>query len=89
MSLGSQCLPPRTLGSHSLQETLVPESSSHVTPETSDLGDDVEETLSEDSYSKGELVEEGKKVYQCGGTKLPFVLATSDHWWLIQHNGEK
>ena len=51
---------------------------SHVTPEISDHDDDLEETLSEDSYSEGELVEEGKKVYQRGGTKLPSVPATRD-----------
>ena len=73
----------------SSKETRVPESSSHVTPGTSDHGDGVEETLSEDSYSEGELVEEGKKVYQHGGTKLPSVPATHHQRWLIQPNREK
>ena len=67
----------------SSQETSVPKSSSHVTPETSDHGDDVEETLSEDSYSESERVEEGKKVYQRGGTKLSSVPTTRDERWLI------
>ena len=73
----------------SSQETRVLESLSHVTPETSDHDDDLEETLSEDSYSESERVEEGKKVHQHGGTKLPSVLVTHDQRWLIQPNGEK
>ena len=60
-----------------------------MTPETSDHDDDLEETLSEDSYSESKRVEEGKKVYQHGGTKLPSVPATRDQRWLIQPNGEK
>ena len=59
-------------------ETRVPESSSHVTPETSGHADGGEGTFFDDSYSNGELVEGGKKVYQCGGTKLPSVPATRD-----------
>ena len=73
----------------SSQETRVPESSSHVTPETSDHDDDIEETLSEDSYSESERVEEGEKVYQRGGTKIPSMQATHDQRWLIQPHGEK
>lgn len=71
------------------QESRVPESSLHVTPKTSDHDDDLEETLSKDSYRESERVEEGKKVYQRGGTKLPSVPATRDQSWLIQPNREK
>ena len=60
-----------------------------MTPETSDHDDDIEETLSEDSYSESERVEEGKKVYQRGGTKLPSMSTTRDQRWLIQPNGKK
>ena len=73
----------------SSQETRVPESSSHVTLETSDHDDDLEETLSEDRSSESERVEEGKKVYPRGGTKLLSVPATRYQRWLIQPNGEK
>jgi hypothetical protein len=73
----------------SSQETPVPESSSHVTPEASGHADGGEDSFSEDSYSEGELVEEGKKVYQRGGTKLPPVPATRDQRWLIVPNGER
>ena len=45
--------------------------------------------MSDDSYSDGGLVEEGKKVYQRGGTKLPPVWATREQRWLIAPNGEK
>ena len=48
-----------------------------------------EETLSDDSYNKGELVEGVKKVYQQGGTNLPSVPATRNQRWLIQPNREK
>ena len=60
-----------------------------MTPETSNHDDDLEETLSEDIYSESERVEEGKKVYQHGGTALPSVLATRGQRWLIQPNGDK
>jgi hypothetical protein len=60
-----------------------------VTPEASGHADGGEDSFSEDSYSEGELVEEGKKVYQRGGTKLPPVPATRDQRWLIVPNGEK
>ena len=69
------------------QETRVPESSSHVTLETSGHADGGEDTLSDDSYKDGELVEGGKKVYQCGGTKLLPVPPTRDQRWLIEPNG--
>ena len=46
----------------SSHETPVPESSSHMTLETSGHADG-EETWSDDSFSEGELVEQGKKVY--------------------------
>ena len=46
----------------SSHETPVPESSSHVTRETSGHADG-EETWSDNSFSEGELVEQGKKVY--------------------------
>ena len=72
----------------SSQETLVLEPSSHVTSETSGHADG-EETWSDDSFSDGELVEQGKKIYQRGGVKLPAVAATRDQRWLIQPNGEK
>ena len=72
----------------SSHETQVPESFSHVTPDTSGRADG-EETWSDDSFSEGELVEQGKKVYQRGGTKLPAVPATRDQRSLIQPNGEK
>ena len=54
----------------SSHETPVPESSSQVTPETSGHADG-EETWSDDSFSDGERVEQGKNLYQHGGTKLP------------------
>ena len=73
----------------SSQETPVPESSSHVTPEASGHTDGGEDSFSENSYSEGELVEEGKKVYQRGGTKLPPTPATPDQRWLIAPEGEK
>ena len=60
-----------------------------MTPETSDHDDDLDETLSEDSYNESERVEEGKRVYQRGSTKLPSVSVTRDQRWLIQPNGEK
>jgi hypothetical protein len=59
-----------------------------VTPETSGHAGG-EDTFSDDSYSEGELVERGKKVYQRGGTKLPAVPATRDHRGVIEPNGEK
>ena len=59
-----------------------------MTPETSGHADG-EGTLSDDSYSEGELVEGGKKVYQRGGTKLPPMPAIRDQRWLIETNGEK
>ena len=59
-----------------------------MTPETSGHADG-EDTWSGDSYSDGELVEGGKKVYQRGGTNLPVVPATRDHRWLIEPNREK
>nr|XP_020147877.1 uncharacterized protein LOC109733088 [Aegilops tauschii subsp. strangulata] len=71
----------------SSHKTPVPESSPHVTPDTSGHADD-EETWSEDSFSEDELVEQGKRVYQRGGTKLPAVPATRDQRWLIQPNRE-
>ena len=61
----------------SSQETRVPESSSHVTPEASGHADGGEDNFYKDSYSEGELVEGGKKVYQHGGTKLPPVPVTA------------
>ena len=73
----------------SSQETRVPESLSHVTPEASGHADGGEDTLSDDSYKDGELVEGGKKVYQHGGTMLPPVPPTRDQRWLIEPNGEK
>ena len=60
-----------------------------MTPEASGHADGGEDNFSEDSYSEGELVEGGKKVYQRGGTKLPSVPVTRDQRWLIQPNGEK
>ena len=60
-----------------------------MTPKTSDHDDGVEETLSEDRYNKRKWVEEGKKVYQHGGTKLPSMPATRDQRCLIQPNREK
>ena len=60
-----------------------------MTPETSGHADGVEETFSKVSYSEGTLVEEGKKVYQRDGTKLPSVSATRDQRWLINPNREK
>ena len=59
-----------------------------MTPETSGHANG-EETWSDDSFSEGELVEQGKKVYQHGGTNLPAAPATRDQRWLIQPNGEK
>ena len=59
-----------------------------MTPETSGHADG-EETWSGDSFSNGKLVEQGKMVYQRGGTKLPAVPVTRDQRWLIQPNGEK
>ena len=72
----------------SSHETRALESSSQVTPETSGHADG-EETWSDDSFSDGKLVEQGKKVYQHGGTKLPAVLATCDQRSLIEPNREK
>ena len=46
----------------SSHETPVPESSSQVTSETRGHADG-EETWSDDNFSEGELVEQGKKVY--------------------------
>ena len=60
-----------------------------MTPEASGHADGGEDSFSEDSYSEGELVEEGKKFYQRGGTKLPPVPATRDQRWLIVPNGER
>ena len=60
-----------------------------MTPEASGHADGGEDTFSQDSYSEGELVEEGKKVYQRGGIKLPPVSATRDQRWLIGPNGER
>ena len=47
-------LPLGHISNTSSQETRVPEYLSHVTPETSDQDDDIEETLSEDSYIESE-----------------------------------
>ena len=57
-----------------------------MTPETSGHADG-EETWSDDSFSEGELVEQGKKVYQHGGMKLPAMPATRDQRSLIEPNG--
>ena len=72
----------------SSQETLVLEPSSHVTSETSGHADG-EETWYDDSFSEGELVEQGKKVYQHGGTKLLPMPATREQRWLIYPDGER
>ena len=61
---------------------------SHVTPETSGHADG-EETWSDDSFSEGELVEQGKKFYERGGTKLLAMPATHDRRWLIEPYREK
>ena len=62
-SLGSPPMSDKTqVQESSSQETRVPESSSHVTPEASGHADGGEDTFSDDSYSEGELVEGGEGV---------------------------
>ena len=73
----------------SSQETRATESSSHKTLETSGHANSEETSWSDDSFSEGELVEQGKKVYPRGGTKLLSVPTTRDQRSLIEPNGEK